>query len=59
MAANVKILLVDDNPMVLGMLQQALASLAEVSTASDSADALLKAVEDVPDLLISNYRMPR
>jgi len=44
--------------MVLGLLQQALASLAEVSTASDSADALLKAVEDVPDLLISDFRMP-
>ena len=58
MPSNVRILLVDDNPMVLGLLQQALASLAEVSTASDSADALLKAVEDVPDLLISDYRMP-
>jgi CheY-like chemotaxis protein len=58
MPSNVRILLVDDNPMVLGMLQQALASLAEVSTASDSADALLKAVEDVPDLLISDFRMP-
>jgi CheY-like chemotaxis protein len=58
MPSNVRILLVDDNPMVLGMLQQALASLAEVSTASDSADALLKAVEEVPDLLISDYRMP-
>ncbi|MFY9674256.1 MAG: response regulator, partial [Terriglobales bacterium] len=58
MASNVRILLVDDNPMVLGMLQQALAPLAEVATASDSADALLKAVEEAPDLLISDYRMP-
>ena len=58
MPSNVRILLVDDNPMVLGMLQQALAALAEVSTASDSADALLRAVEEVPDLLISDYRMP-
>ena len=44
--------------MVLGLLQQALVPMAEVSTASDSADALLKAVEEVPDLLISDYRMP-
>jgi len=58
MAKNVKILLVDDNPMVLGMLRQALSALAEVSTAGDAADALLKAVEDTPDLLISDYRMP-
>ncbi len=58
MSSNVKILLVDDNPMVLGMLQQALTALGVVSTASDSADALLKAVDDPPDLLICDYRMP-
>jgi CheY-like chemotaxis protein len=58
MSTNVKILVVDDNPMVLSMLQQALAAVGVVSTASDSADALLKAVEDPPDLLIADYRMP-
>ena len=58
MATNVKILLVDDNPMVLGMLRQTLSTLAEVSTAGDAADALLKAVDETPDLLISDYRMP-
>jgi CheY-like chemotaxis protein len=58
MADNVKLLLVDDNPMVLGMLQHALASLAKVTPASDAADALLKAVDDVPDLLVCDYRMP-
>ncbi len=58
MPANVKVLLVDDNPMVLGMLRQALAPLATLTTSSDSADALLKAVEETPDLLISDYQMP-
>ncbi len=58
MANNVKVLFVDDNPMVLGMLRDALTSMAMVNTASDGADALLKAVEDVPDLLVSDYRMP-
>jgi CheY-like chemotaxis protein len=58
MANNVKVLLVDDNPMVLGMLRGALTPLALVNTASDGADALLKAVEDPPDLLVSDYRMP-
>jgi CheY-like chemotaxis protein len=58
MASDVKILLVDDNPMVLGMLQQALSTMGEVTVANDSADALLKAVEDVPDVMISDYRMP-
>jgi CheY-like chemotaxis protein len=58
MASNVKVLLVDDNPMVLGMLRQSLSSLAAVTTATDGADALLKAVDDPPDLLVSDYRMP-
>ena len=58
MASNVKILLVDDNPMVLGMLQQALSAMGEVTVATDAADALLKAVDDLPDVLISDYRMP-
>lgn len=58
MADNLKLLLVDDNPMVLAMLQQALSSMARVTTATDAADALLKAVDDVPDLLVCDYRMP-
>jgi CheY-like chemotaxis protein len=58
MANNVKLLLVDDNPMVLGMLQQALSSLAMVTPAGDTADALLKAVDDPPDLVVCDYRMP-
>jgi CheY-like chemotaxis protein len=58
MSNNVKVLVVDDNPMVLGMLQGALNPLATVTTANDAADALLKAIDDPPDLLVSDYRMP-
>lgn len=58
MQTDVKVLLVDDNPMVLAMLRDAIAPLARVSTAGDGADALLKAVEDTPDLLVSDFRMP-
>src|SRR6202142_2289654 len=58
MPNNVKVLLVDDNPMVLELLHGALKPLAAVTTSSDTADALLKAVEDPPDLLVSDYRMP-
>jgi CheY-like chemotaxis protein len=58
MANDVKLLLVDDNPMVLAMLQQALASFARVVPAGDTADALLKAVDDPPDLVVCDYRMP-
>jgi CheY-like chemotaxis protein len=58
MANDVKLLVVDDNPMVLGMLHQALAPLAQVATAADAADALLKAVDNPPELLVCDYRLP-
>jgi CheY-like chemotaxis protein len=58
MANNVKLLVVDDNPMVLAMLQHTLNPLAKVTTATDAADALLKAVDDAPDLLVCDYKMP-
>jgi CheY-like chemotaxis protein len=58
MANDVKLLVVDDNPMVLGMLHQALAPLAQVMTASDAADALLKAVDNPPELLVCDYKLP-
>ena len=58
MPNNVKVLVVDDNPMVLGMLQKALAPLGVVTIANDATDALLKAIDDPPDLLVSDYRMP-
>ena len=56
--ANVKVLLVDDNPMVLALLRQVLEPIATLTTAGDSADALLKAIDDPPDLLIADYNMP-
>src|SRR6202142_639726 len=58
MANDVKLLLVDDNPMVLNMLQQALTPFARVVGASDTADAFVKAVDDPPDFVVCDYRMP-
>jgi len=57
MPSSVKVLLVDDNPMVLEMLRQALAHFSTVHTEADAADALLKAIEDKPDLIIADYAM--
>lgn len=57
MPANVKVLLVDDNPMILAMLNQALAQFSSVTTVTDGADALLKAIDDKPDLIISDCTM--
>ena len=58
MPANVSVLLVDDNPMILDMLRQSLAPLANVVTTTDGADAMLKAIDEPPDLIISDYAMP-
>jgi DNA-binding response OmpR family regulator len=57
MPSNIKVLLVDDNPMVLEMLRQALAHFSTVQPMNDAADALLKAIEDKPDLIIADYAM--
>mgnify|MGYP005817310043 CR=1 FL=1 len=58
MPGNVRVLLIDDNPMILGMLTQALEKFAELETTTDSAEGLLKIVESPPDLVITDYQMP-
>ncbi len=54
----VKIMLVDDNPLVLDLLRRGLEPYAKVDAMTDGTDALLKALEAPPDLVISDYRMP-
>ncbi|MFQ5696525.1 MAG: DUF4388 domain-containing protein [Terriglobia bacterium] len=56
--AAVKILVVEDNLAVLGLLRKGLESLGDIVTATDGADALLKAIEERPDLILSDYQMP-
>jgi CheY-like chemotaxis protein len=58
MPSNIKVLLVDDNPMVLEMLRQSLAQFATVHTLTDGADALLKTIDEKPDLIIADYNLP-
>src|SRR5215469_10092092 len=57
MPTNIKVLLVDDNPMILEMLRQALAHFSTVQTLTDGGDALLKAIDEKPDLIIADYAM--
>lgn len=57
MPANIKLLLVDDNPMILEMLRAALSQFSIVSTLTDGADALLKAIDEKPDLIIADYTL--
>src|SRR5437016_1081096 len=58
MAANIRVLLVDDNPMILALIKQAISPFAVVESYSNAAEALLRVVEEAPDLLISDYGMP-
>jgi CheY-like chemotaxis protein len=53
-----RVLVVDDNPLIRNLVVQSLQPLCEVVAAEDGGDALLKAVDDPPGLIVSDYRMP-
>lgn len=55
---DVKVLVVDDNALVLDLLLRGLAPHCDARPASDGADALLQIVDDPPDLIVCDYRMP-
>jgi CheY-like chemotaxis protein len=55
---DVKVLVVDDNALVLDLLVKGLAPHCDARAAADGADALLKIVDDPPDLVLCDYRMP-
>ena len=55
---TVQVLIVDDNPMIRGLMCRGMESHCAVISASDGADALLKSVDNPPDLIISDFRMP-
>jgi CheY-like chemotaxis protein len=57
-AKDVRVLVVDDNALILDLLMKALAPHCQTSAAADGADALLKIVDDPPDLILCDYRMP-
>jgi CheY-like chemotaxis protein len=54
---DVKVLVVDDNALILDLLMKGLAPHCEAHAAGDGADALLKIVDDPPDLILCDYRM--
>lgn len=53
-----KVLLVDDNPLVLDLMRQGMEPLAEVRAFRDSVEALMHCQQSPPDLVICDYRMP-
>jgi CheY-like chemotaxis protein len=55
---NVHVLIVDDNPLVRDLMCRGMESHCEVVSASDGADALMKSIDNPPDLIVSDFRMP-
>jgi CheY-like chemotaxis protein len=55
---TVRVLVVEDNPLVMDLIVRGMEPHCEVMKASDGADALIKVIDDLPDLIISDYKMP-
>jgi CheY-like chemotaxis protein len=55
---DVKVLVVDDNALILDLLMKGLSPHCDAQAAADGADALLKIVDDPTDLVLCDYRMP-
>jgi len=55
---DVQVLIVDDNPMIRELVCQGMEAHCDVISSSDGADALLKSVDNPPDLIVSDFRMP-
>src|SRR5258708_16954424 len=55
---TVKLLLAEDNPLVRDLIVKGLEHACDVVTAVDGADALLKVVDNPPDVILCDYKMP-
>ena len=55
---TVKLLLAEDNPLVRDLVSRGLEPFCDVVIASDGADALLKVIDDAPDVILCDYNMP-
>jgi CheY-like chemotaxis protein len=55
---TVKLLLADDNPLMRDLVSKSLDPFCEVMIAADGADALLKVIDDPPDVILCDYKMP-
>lgn len=57
--SSTKVILVDDNPVILEILRQGLEPLADTVAFTDPAAALARCQEAPPDLVICDFRMPQ
>ena len=55
---TIKLLVAEDNPMVRDLVAKGLEPFCEVLVAADGADALLKVIDEPPDVILCDYKMP-
>jgi len=55
---SVKLLLAEDNPLVRDLIVKGLEPFCEVEVCKDGADALLRVVDVIPDVILCDYKMP-
>src|SRR6202051_4504771 len=55
---SVKLLVADDNPMVRELIVRSVEGFCEVAGAADGADALLRVIDEPPDAILCDYKMP-
>ena len=55
---DIRVLIVDDNPLVRDLMCHGMEPHCQVIAAADGADALLKAIDNPPELIICDFRMP-
>jgi CheY-like chemotaxis protein len=57
-AKTVRLLVAEDNPLVRDLIEKGLEAHCEVLLADDGGDALLKVIDDPPDVILCDYKMP-
>ena len=55
---SIKLLLAEDNPLVRDLIVKGLEPYCEIDVSSDGADALLKVIDSLPDVILCDYKMP-
>jgi CheY-like chemotaxis protein len=55
---DVQVLIVDDNPTIRDLMRRGMEPHCAVISSGDGADALLRSIDNPPDLIISDFRMP-
>jgi CheY-like chemotaxis protein len=57
-AKTVQVLVAEDNPLVRELIQKGLEPHCAVVLADDGGDALLKVIDELPDAILCDYKMP-